>query len=138
MGRLERHADELEKVNQKRTNQGSAVHSLMRKLSSSRKVKERQATQLNLTLGKENKQIEKLRAALSQARSYEPSGFGQTGDASLTPWIIIRVRGENRTMNSYTFVISFRAISAQDMGFCLPGRLIVRRFRQLSAISELD
>jgi hypothetical protein len=41
MARLDRYADKLERANQKRTDQGSAVHALMRKLSSSRKVKER-------------------------------------------------------------------------------------------------
>jgi hypothetical protein len=44
MAWLNRYADELESVNQKRTDQGFAVHSLMAKLPSSRKVKERQAT----------------------------------------------------------------------------------------------
>jgi hypothetical protein len=51
MVRLDHYADELERANQKRTDQGSAVHSLMGMLSSSRKVKERQATQFDLTLG---------------------------------------------------------------------------------------
>jgi hypothetical protein len=40
MVRLDRYADELERANQKRTDQDSAVHSLMGKLSSSSKVKE--------------------------------------------------------------------------------------------------
>jgi chromosome segregation ATPase len=88
MARLDRYADELERLKEKRTDPGSAVHSLMGKLSSSRKVKERQATQFNLTLGKQDKQIVELRATLSQARSYEPSEFGQTGDESITPWKI--------------------------------------------------
>jgi hypothetical protein len=60
----------------------------MGKLSSSRKVKERQPTQFNVTPDQQNKQIEKLWATLSQARSYEPSEFWQTGDESLTPWKI--------------------------------------------------
>jgi hypothetical protein len=112
MARLDRHADELESVNQKWTDQGSAVRSLMGQLSSSRKAKERQATQFNLTLGQQDIQIEKLRMTLSQARLYEPSGFGQTRDGSLTPWNTSAKRSNDLTMNSYTFVISFHAIPA--------------------------
>jgi hypothetical protein len=85
MAWLDRYADELERVNQKRTDQGSAIRSLMGQLSSSRKVKERHATQFSLTLGQHNIEIEKLQATLSQACSYEASEFGQTGDRSLTP-----------------------------------------------------
>jgi chromosome segregation ATPase len=73
MVRADRYVDELERENQRWTDQGSAIHSLMGKLSSSRKVKERQAAQFNLTLGQQNKQIEKFRATLSQAHSYERS-----------------------------------------------------------------
>jgi septal ring factor EnvC (AmiA/AmiB activator) len=72
---LDRYADEFETEIQKQTDRDSAVHSLMEKLSSSIKVKKQQATQFNLTLGQQNRQIERLRATLSQARSYEPSGF---------------------------------------------------------------
>jgi hypothetical protein len=136
MARLERCADELERVNQKRTDEVSAEYSLMRQLLSSRKVKKRQATQFTLTLGQQNIQIEKLQATLSQARSHEASGFGRTGDGSLTLWNIITVKSDDITMNSYTFVISLRAIPAQDMSFCVPGCLIFRCFRQLTGISE--
>jgi chromosome segregation ATPase len=86
MVRLDRYADELERANQKRNDQGSTVHSLIWKLSSSRKIKERQATQFNLTLGQQNKQIEKLPATLSQTCSYEPSELRQMGDQSITTW----------------------------------------------------
>jgi hypothetical protein len=89
MARLHRYADESERVNHKRTDHGSAVHSLMGPLSSSRKVEERQATQFSLTLSQQDRQIEKFQAALSQARSHEPSGCRQPGDESFTSWKII-------------------------------------------------
>jgi hypothetical protein len=64
------------------------VHCLLRKFLSSKKAEEQQAAQFNAALGQQNKQVEKPRATLAQARSYEPSGFGQTGDSSLMPWKI--------------------------------------------------
>jgi hypothetical protein len=112
MARLDRYADELERVNRKRTSHGSAVPSLMGKLSSSRKVSERQATQFSLTFGQQNVQIKTLQARVSQARSDEPSGFGQTRVGSLAPWTIIAVKSDDIAMNSYSFAIAFRAIPA--------------------------
>jgi hypothetical protein len=89
MTRLNRHAHALETAIQERSDGGSTVHSLMGKLSGSKKTKEQQATQFNLTLGQQNKQIEKPRATLSSACSFEPSGFRQTGDDSVISWRII-------------------------------------------------
>jgi hypothetical protein len=138
MARLDRYADELERVNQKQTDQSSAIHSLMGQLPSSRKVTERQAIQFSPTVGQQNKHIEKLQAILSQARSHEPSVFGQTGDRLLTPWNIVTVRSDHITMNNYIFVISFHAIPGLDISFCVLEWLIFRQFRQLTAISESD
>jgi hypothetical protein len=45
MARLDRYTDQLEMVNQGRTDHGSIVHSLMRTLSSSRKTPERLTAQ---------------------------------------------------------------------------------------------
>jgi hypothetical protein len=89
MTRLNRHADALETAIQERSDRESTVHTLTGKLSDSKKAKEQEATQFNLTLGQQNKQIEKFRVALARARSYEPLGFGQTGDDSAIPWRII-------------------------------------------------
>jgi chromosome segregation ATPase len=85
MAWLDQYTDRLEIANQKQADHDSTVHSLMGKLSSSRKATERVTAQFNLTLDQQNKQIEKLRATLSQARSYESSDFGQTEDESCKP-----------------------------------------------------
>jgi hypothetical protein len=42
-----------------------------------------------LTLGQQNRQIEKRRAILARARFYEPSEFGHTEDHSVISWRII-------------------------------------------------
>jgi histidyl-tRNA synthetase len=89
MAGLDRYTDSLEMVNQRRADHCSTVCHLMGKLSSSRKTAERLTAQFNLTLGQQNKRIEKLRATLSQTCLYEPSGFWQTGDESRRPWEII-------------------------------------------------
>jgi hypothetical protein len=92
--------------------------SLMEKLSSSRKVTERLAAQLNRTLGRRNKQIEKLRSPLSQARSYEPSGFGQTGDESRKPWKIIFSQ-KRRYNEQLHFCYLLLCYSCTEYGFLL-------------------
>jgi septal ring factor EnvC (AmiA/AmiB activator) len=130
MTRLNRHTDALETVIHEQGDRESTLHSLMGKLSGSRKAKEQQATQFDLTLGQQNKQIEKLRAAFARARSYEPSGCRQMGDESYHGELY-SVRSDDVTKNSYTSVISFPAILIQDMSFC-------PLFRQFTAISDPD
>jgi DNA-binding transcriptional MerR regulator len=85
MTQLNRHADALETAIQERSDRESTVHSLMGKLSGSKKTKEQQATQFKLTLGQQNKQIKKPLATLARARSHEPSGLRKTGDDSVLP-----------------------------------------------------
>jgi hypothetical protein len=86
---LNRRADSRETAIQEWSDQESTVHSVMAKLSGSKKPKEQQATQFNLTLGQQNEQGVKLPATLARARSSEPPGFGQTRDDSVIPWRII-------------------------------------------------
>jgi hypothetical protein len=52
---LDRYGDALESLNQKRIDQGSAVHSLLGQPSRSRKVKEGHATQFSLTICQQNR-----------------------------------------------------------------------------------
>jgi hypothetical protein len=104
-------------MNQRRTNQGSIVHSLVGKLPSSRKAPERLTAQFNLTLGQQNKQIEKLRATLSQARSYEPPGFGQTGDESRKPWKIIFSQKRRYSDEQLRFCRTLSCYSCPEYGF---------------------
>jgi hypothetical protein len=61
MTQLDQSADELGRAIRKRTDSDSAVQCLMETSSSSKDDKEQQEAQFNVTLGQQNKHIEKLR-----------------------------------------------------------------------------
>jgi hypothetical protein len=123
IARLHRYTDQLEMAKQRRTDHGPTVHSLMEKLSSSRKATERLTARFNLTLGQQNEQIEKLRASLSQAYSYAPSSFCQPGDETCRPWKIIFSQKRRYGDERAHFCHRFSCYSCTGYGF-LRSRLV--------------
>jgi hypothetical protein len=110
--------DELEMVNQKGNDSGSAIHFLMGKLSRSRKVIGPQTVHFNLTLDHQNKPIKNRRAVLSQTRSCNRHDLDRWEMSRSCPGILSSVSTDDILMSSYSAVISFRVIHAQDMSFC--------------------
>jgi hypothetical protein len=124
LARLDRYTDQLEMVNQRRADQISTVHSLLRMLPSSRVTdstiqSESWSTNRSRSFG--------LRYPRRVRVNRQTLGRWEMSRASYGK--LSSVRSGDTVMNSHTFAISFRAVPAQDMGLCIQCWLIFRLFR---------